>query len=146
MAFPTYFIYLKYKNGNWVPIPWKFIEAKSFSVTPNQRQDRNSYRDNKGKLHRTVQEAKPSSIKWTVPEGMTYGEKNELMAMFNNNYSNSAERKIQARYYDDETDTLKEDYFYLVQPTFTRNTVDVEGQNMVYGAIDIELIGYNGGA
>ena len=41
------------KIGN-IKLEYKYIQYGSYTVTPNQRQDLDSFRDNNGYLHRTV--------------------------------------------------------------------------------------------
>lgn len=49
-----------------VIFPNSLIAFGSFSITPNQRQDLDSYRDSTGLLHRNILPHKPSKIEFTT--------------------------------------------------------------------------------
>jgi len=137
MAFPEYFI----KVGDYV-IPWRYIQAETYKVTPDQRQDMNSYRNAKGKLIRTVLPNKPTSISFTTPDNMSYADKCTLMNNIQANWTVAAERKCTVTYYDDMSDSMLTADMYMPDISFEYKTVDVAKSNIVYKAFTLEFIGY----
>lgn len=88
------------------------IKADSLSITPNARQDIDSYRDANGLLHRTALSHTATIIEFdTIP--MWESKWNDLMADLVSNYLIYEERDAMCSYYDSESCTMKTGHFYL---------------------------------
>lgn len=90
----------------------KKIKAESFKITPNARQDLDSYRDADGLLHRTALNHTATVIEFDVIP-MREGEMRGLLDSMTSSYINYNERDAQCSYFDPETGTMKSGHFYL---------------------------------
>lgn len=90
----------------------KKIRAESFKITPNARQDLDSYRDADGILRRTALNHTATIIEFDV-KVMKESEMRPLMQSLVNSYINYNERDAQCTYFDPETGTIKSGHFYL---------------------------------
>lgn len=104
------------KVGNDI-IPLKYMKFDSFKCTLNSL-DLDSYRNANGELVRNAI-AKKIKVDFQTPH-LYMSEKNALMALINNNYTNVLERKAYIKAYCDELDEYVEGYAYLVDPDFEK--------------------------
>jgi hypothetical protein len=132
MAFEGYYI-----KVNGTTFPNDMLANEGYSNTPNIRIDKNSYRDGKGKLHRTILPEKPSTVKLKTIDGITYGQKLILKAFF------IPRDVIALTYWNDETDAYETADVYVPEITYTHKG---QGKNKlpIYTAIEIEFIAYGG--
>lgn len=88
------------------------IRAESFKITPNARQDLDSYRDADGVLRRTALEHTATVIEFDV-KMMKESEMRSLMNAIKSSYINYSERDAQCSYFDPETGSMKTGHFYI---------------------------------
>lgn len=90
----------------------RMIRADTYKITPNARQDLDSYRDANGELHRTALDHTATSVTFTIPAHKER-EHEEMMSAIRSSYINEKERDAQCSYYDPETCTYKTGHFYI---------------------------------
>lgn len=89
------------------------IRAESYEVTPNARQDLDSYRDALGLLHRNALEHTATVIEFDV-KMLTESEMSSLLSAIRSAYINNNERDANCTYFDPETGNWnKTGHFYL---------------------------------
>lgn len=136
MAFAGYLV----KIGGYT-FPLKYIAEETYKVSPKQRMDLDTYRNNFGKLHREVAENMPSSIEFTVISGLTNRDVKKIFELIQSNFVNEAERKVEVTYYIPETDSYSEpEEMYMPNMQFQIDYID--GGTIVYNAIVLSFIGY----
>jgi len=128
------------KIGNY-DFPMKYINAESYDIAPDQRQDEEPWRDGDGVLNREVLNNMPASITFTTIPGMTNTEVAAVFGQIRQNYIDEKERKVLVTFYNPETDSYPEaKYMYIPNPHFPIDYID---ENTVYyKEIIIELVGY----
>jgi hypothetical protein len=128
-------------EGNYIYVsntafPNSLLAFEGYSNTPCIRIDKNSYRDGKGKLHRTILPEKPSTISIKTIDGFSYGQKLIMKAFF------IPRDLITIKYWNDETDDYEIAQFYVPEIKYThkyqKNGVPY------YNALEIEFIAYGG--
>ena len=88
------------------------IKADTYKITPNARQDLDSYRDANGLLHRNALTHTATIVEFdTIPMWDT--KFSEMMNAVVVNYTNYVERCGTGSYYDEENRTTKTGTFYL---------------------------------
>ena len=132
--------YLMRKPGTSTYFPEQYIVWGSYSTTPNRRQDKDPTRNLNGVLHRGVVAAKPTTIKFSVRDGLHLADKQAIQSFFSACTVNAAEKKVQIEFWDDENNTYKTEYMYL--PDIAYPIMYHTSNDIVYGGIDFELIGY----
>lgn len=137
MSYQGYLIKL-----NTTILPMRFMALKSYTITPNQRMDLDSYRDANGVLHREVLGHTATKIEWATPAMLKNGDIAELNALFKANFENSIERRISATYYDMETDSYKSGTFYMPDVQYTIYRTDSKRNELYYNAARFALIEY----
>ena len=137
MAYSGYLI--KVGGANGTQLPMKYIKAEGYDVSPNQRMESEAKRDVTGVLHRTTVAHTATKVEFNTPK-MTNRDVDDMMTMFRNNWSSTAERKLTIQYYDPETDSYKEGTFYMPDIKFPINRVD--GNLIYYNEIRIAFIEY----
>lgn len=118
----------------------KYIVWGGYKDTPDQRQDKDSYRDGEGGLHRNVLPARSTTLEITTLSGLTLEEKNAFVSAINSGLSNAAERKVTLTYWNNETGSYCTDEFYMPDMTFTIKGV-ING-TIVYDSMTFKFIGY----
>lgn len=88
------------------------IRAGSYKITPNSRQDLDSYRDADGILRRTALSHTATVVEFDV-KMLWESELRPLMNAITGSYINYNERDAQCTYFDPETGTIKSGHFYL---------------------------------
>ena len=88
------------------------IRAESYKITPNARQDLDSYRDADGVLQRNALQHTATSIEFDV-KMLKEPEMRKLMNDITSSYINYNERDAQCTYFDPETGQMKSGHFYL---------------------------------
>ena len=88
------------------------IRAESYKITPNARQDLDSYRDADGVLQRNALQHTATSIEFDV-KMLKEPEMRQLMNAITSSYINYNERDAQCTYFDPETGQIKSGHFYL---------------------------------
>lgn len=111
MNYAGYDILLKKTNQI---LPDKYIS--SYRVTPNQRIDVDSYRNQRTVLNRNVALHTSTKVEWTTPY-LWMNEWESLMQLLRNNYDVWIERKILLNFFDMENCEYKDGYMYI--PDYT---------------------------
>lgn len=133
MAFEGYYIKV---NGTALPNSLLTYDG-GYSNTPNIRIDKNSYRNGRGRLNRTILPERPSTIKITTIDGLTYGQKLILKAFF------IPRDKITLTYWNDETDAYEITDVYVPEIEYVHKTQD--GHKLpIYKSLTIKFIAYGG--
>lgn len=122
-------------------IPLKYVQLESYAITPNQRQDLDSYRDANGVLQRTVLEHTATKIEFETPY-MHLRDKLSFMSNLKAQFNNINERKVSVTYYDDETDSYKSGTFYIPDIQWTYYNVDEDNADIIYAPTRIAFIEY----
>ena len=121
-------------------LPLDLVQLGTYNITPDQRQDLDSYRDNNGVLHRNVLGHTASKIEFqTTP--MRESDKVRLMNLLTGHFTNEKERKLDAGYYDPVSSEYKTGTFYMPDPQFTLYTIDEHGE-LWYDSFRLAFIEY----
>lgn len=114
------------------------IKADSYNITPNARQDMDSYRDADGVLQRNALQHTATIIEFdTIP--MWSNKFHALMGSIH--YINEYERDAMCSYYDPETGTTKTGHFYL-DSNFKVSIKQVWGNMILYDACHFKFVEY----
>ena len=124
--------YLLKIGGN--KVPGRFTQ--SYTATPNQVQDIDSYQDVDGYLHREILPHTRTKIEFTTPH-LWLEDKITLQSFFPNRLE---EPKITVEYWDDETNTYKIGEFYT--PDIQYKVYRTKETDLQYYPIRIALIEY----
>jgi hypothetical protein len=126
--------------GNY-SIPYKFMSAETYKVTPNQRMESSAKRTSTGDLHRTTCSHTASKIEFNTP-ALWNSDADELMSNIRNNWTNTNQRKCTVTYFDPETNSHKSGTFYMPDIDFQINKVDVIHDRILYAPLRICFIEY----
>ena len=125
-------------------LPLKYIQAKSYKVTPNRRQDLDPYRDANGELHRNTLKHTATTISFTTPP-MWNDMMDDFTALLREHYSKTLEKKINLYYYCPDIGSYKAGTFYVPDLEFNIDLVrqDKHGKwKMLYYPLTVEFIEY----
>lgn len=124
MGYQGYLI--KFNKTGYI-FPLGLISAGTYKITPNQRQDLDSYRDMDGVLNRNVLEHTASKIEWEIKPMLTNLQVAEVCKNLKASYENEAERKVSVTYYNPEKDDYDSGTFYMPDasyvPYFASNSI-----------------------
>lgn len=116
------------------------IKADSLSITPNARQDIDSYRDANGLLHRTALSHTATIIEFdTIP--MWESKWNDLISSLVSNYIVYEERDAMCSYYDSENCEMKTGHFYL-DSNFQTKVKQQWGNKKLYDSNHFKFVEY----
>lgn len=115
-----------------VIFPNDLILFGSFSITPNQRQDLDSYRDSTGYLHRNILPHKPSKIEFTT-KVLHNADRAALESILKNRDEYTLE------YWDTEYKTGK---FYSPDVKYEIYDIDKVSGDIRYKPVRIAMIEY----
>ena len=137
MAFSGYLIKLGGNSGD--NLPMELIAAESYSATPDQRLESKAARAVTGKLYRSTCDHMATKIEIeTVP--MTNRDLTGLMSLIASHFTDTQQRKINLKYYDNETDNYKTGTFYM--PDVQYKILRVDGNTIYYDSIRLAFIEY----
>ena len=137
MAFSGYLI--KLGGGSGDVLPMNLISAESYSATPNQRMESKAARAVTGVLNRTTCSHMATKIEIeTIP--MTNRDLTGLMSLIASHFTDSLQRKINLKYYDNETDNYKTGTFYM--PDVQYKILRIDGNIIYYDSIRLAFIEY----
>ena len=128
------------KIGN-TNLPYKFMAAESYKCHPDQRMETSAKRVSTGLLHRVTCEHTATKIEWETP-ALWDRDMQELTLLFDTNWVNQQERKINITYYDTWTCYHKTGTFYMPDPEMNISRVDVANHRILYAPMRIALIEY----
>lgn len=132
--------YLIKKPGTDLLFPAKYITFGSYKTVPRQRQDKDSYRDYTGLLHRSVVTSQPSGIQFATRDGLDLAAKMEIQNFFEECLVNRNERKYYIEFWDDERNEYRQENMYMPDQTF--EILYYTEDNIFYASLEFELIGY----
>lgn len=135
MGFNQYF----FQFGDYV-FPNRYIKVDTYDISPNQRQDLDSYTDANGLTHRNALEHTKTQIQFTVtkrPESVH----NSIMTSMRGNYINFKERDANCVYYDPETCQYKTGHFYL-DPSVQFRLERIRNGTLFFGETQFVFIEY----
>ena len=138
MAFSGYL--LKGKQTNTV-FPHKYIVLKSWSSTPNQREELKAYRDdNTRNLVRITAEGKKSIFSFDTRDNIHLADKTAIHDWFYANETDHIARKMYLEFWDDENNVYKTGYFY--RPNIALPIVRITADDIIYASMHIDFIEY----
>lgn len=116
------------------------IKAETFKITPNARQDLDSYRDTEGVLQRNALAHTATIVEFdTVP--MWDSKFSSMMSAITSSYSNVNERDGTATYFDEENQTTKTGHFYL-DSNFQVSVMQQWGNRTLYDSCHFKFVEY----
>ena len=116
---------------NGTILPTKFTQT--YKAKPDQQQDKNSYQDITGKLHREVLPHTRSKIEFTTPY-LWKSAKEELQSFF------PYRKEVSVTYWNDERNEYVSGIFYI--PDIEFQVYRIVGNDMEYFPIRVALIEY----
>ena len=116
---------------NGTILPTKFTQT--YKVTPDQQQDKNSYQDITGELHREVLPHTRSKIEFITPH-LWKSAKEELQSFFPDR------KEVSVTYWNDERNEYVSGIFYI--PDIEFQVYRIVGNDMEYFPIRVALIEY----
>ena len=135
-------------SSSGAKLPLKYIQAKSYKVTPNRRQDLEPYRDANGLLHRNTLSHTATTVLFTTPP-MWNDKMDAFTALLRSHYVNTQEGRLQKKinlyYYCPDTGGYKSGTFYVPDLEFNIDIVrkDKHGNwRMLYYPLTVEFIEY----
>lgn len=116
------------------------IKADTFKITPNARQDLDSYRDTNGLLHRNALSHTATIVEFdTVPMWDT--KFSAMMSAITSSYTNANERCGTGSYFDEEYQTSKTGTFYL-DSNFQVSVKQQWGSKTLYDSCHFKFVEY----
>lgn len=116
---------------NGTILPTKFIQT--YKAAPDQQQDKDSYQDITGELHREVLPHTRSKIEFTTPY-LWKSAKEELQSFF------PYRKEVSVTYWNDERNEYVSGIFYI--PDIEFQVYRIVGNDMEYFPIRVALIEY----
>lgn len=121
--------------------PLEYIVWEGYKSTPNQREEIKAYRDeNTRTLHRVTASGKKTRIDFTIRGNLHLADKKAIQKWFTDAESDSAERKINLSYWNDESNSYKTGDFYRPDIEFTIK--EVLPNDLIYKELQITLVEY----
>ena len=116
------------------------IKADSFKITPNARQDLDSYRDTEGVLQRNALSHTATIVEFdTIPMWDT--KFSSMMTSVSSSYINSNERDANCSYFDEEYQTSGTGHFYL-DSNFQVSIKQQWGNRTLYDSCHFKFVEY----
>ena len=128
MAYNGYLIKIGGSSGT--VLPFKYIRAESYKITPNQRLELSATRAVTGKLVRNTASHTATKIEFETPY-LNNKERKALNDLISGSFTNAQERKLSIQYYDDESDSYKTADVYVPDVDYRIYKVD-NINNIVY--------------
>lgn len=118
---------------NNVPFPGKYIAQGTYQITPNQKQDDNTYTDGDGKLHRNVLSHKRTKFEFTTPH-IKEGDNRILQGLFPNDLT------VNVKYWNPRKGIYEMGICYT--PDITFSVYDADDMSILYSPIRLAFIEY----
>lgn len=128
MAYNNYLL----KVGG-ITLPASFIAIDTYEVTPNQIMDKDSYRDDDGKLHRTTVSNSPSKITFQT-KIMTETQLASFRSFL------GSQTKVSVKFWCPDTGDYKTEYMY--RPDVQFKIYSVASGEPIYKPATITFVGY----
>ncbi len=135
MSFGSYLV----KLGSYI-VPYDLILLESYKVTPDQRQDVDSYRDLNQDLHRNVSSHYKSIVQFKTRPNLREDVFRSLLSSVHDNFKSTKERKIKISFWNPDKGSYGSGDFYWVQPNIT--ILRVENDMPVYDSLEFKFIEY----
>lgn len=124
----------------YTAFPNSYIQFESFHSTPKQREELKAYRDdNSRELTRVTAEGMKSKF-WFTVRPLWIEEKIAVQNFFYNHETDHVQRKVWLEYWDDDSNSYSEGYFYRPNLEFTIS--HVTDDRIKYKEQKLELIEY----
>lgn len=131
----------KTSNDSWDNFPTKYINEASWKTVPNQREEIKAYRnENNRNLTRVTASGKKTAIAFETRAGLHLSDKKKIQKFFTDNESNSSQRKVHLKYWNDESNEYKEGDFYRTDIEFTIR--QITDDDIIYEPMTINLVEY----
>lgn len=118
-----------------------FIKYDGYDITPNARQDLDSYRDADGELQRNALKHTATTIEFDT-YAMWDTKFDPLVASMVNSYINYNERDAMCEYYDPETRQMKTGHFYLDSNWKPKIVRKLKNGRIFYGQTHFAFVEY----
>lgn len=129
--------YVKAYNG---VILDQYLAVEGYKNTPDQRQDKDSYRDGYGVLHRQVLPNVATTLELTTRDGLTVDQVIAFKNAIATGITNSMERKVTLTYWNDERMAYCTDTFYMPDMTFVHSRI--QDGTSIYKSTTFKFVGY----
>lgn len=129
-------------NGvTMLKFPHKYIKENSYSVTPDQREEVNTWRDDYSRtLYRITAPGKKSVFNFTTRDNLHLKQIEEIQNFFLQHESNALERKIQLYFWNMETMSYDNGYFY--RPNMPFPIKSVKASDLIVGELQFDFVEY----
>lgn len=118
----------------------KWLEAESYSTTPNQREEISAKRDDYTRnLIRVTAPGKKTAIEFTT-NACNLKTKMQIQDFFYSGETDHLQRKIELEYWNDEDNRYKTGFFYRPDIKFAIKTHS--GNDIKYKELEISLVEY----
>lgn len=125
----------------YVTIPVNKIAYETYSITPNQMLDLDSYRSESGVLLRTVLSHTASKIEFNTPH-ITNDSWQEVWNIIQDGFISAAERSVKIKYYDPDSNSYKTAKCYVPDIQYTIRNLDEVAGVINYDPIRVAFIEY----
>lgn len=123
-----------------VTVPLSKIQAKTYSITPDQVLDLDPYSDANGILKRTPLDHTRSKVEFETIAQLTDDEIKTFLSIFKDAFVNTKERDLYLTYYDTDTHEYKTGHFYM--PDIIYTLYSASSVKLEYNAIRVAFIEY----
>lgn len=122
-------------------LPLQYIDWNSYDSNPDQREEIKAERDdNTRNLIRVTASGRKTAIHFKTRENLNLEEKIAFQTWFYNHETDHNERKIPLTFWNEETNAYDSGDFY--RPNMKFPIKKIEGNNIIYGAMEFDLIEY----
>lgn len=119
--------------------PSEYIALETWSSTPNQREELKADRDdNTRDLIRVTAQGKKSVFSFTTRKGLHLSDKKRIQKFFTDAETNSSQRNVSLRYWNEEENRYKDGSFY--RPNMTFPIHKITETDIIYKELKFELI------
>ena len=118
----------------------RYLAQGGYKDTPDQRQDKDSYRDGYGGLHRRVLPYKSTTLELITMDGLTTDQVIAFKNAIETGLLDRNERKVELTYWNNELMNYCTDIFYMPDMQFTIDRVS--GNVAYYKSATFKFIGY----
>lgn len=120
--------------------PVRYIQFDTYSTNPKQREELKAYRDdNSRELYRVTAQGMKTKITFTV-RPLHLADKMTLQSFFYDHETDHVQRKVWIEYWDDDSNSYSEGYFYRPNMEFAINHIGED--DIKYKELKMELIEY----
>lgn len=133
--------YLLARTADGKKFPHQYIELKSWSSTPNQREEIRAYRDdNTRALTRITAAGRKSIFSFKTRPKLHLADKIAIQRFFTEVETNADERKIQLTFWNEETNSYQTGYFY--RPNMPFPIYKITDDDIIYEQMTLDFVEY----